>query len=179
VGRILRSLPFFEKHTSASIPHGLIEIKPYQIILWVSLANMKELELPTGSFRFPAILDLGHSHNFPISEQQLIDWAGLRPDLLRPVGSVRVSGQRVPLVAANAWIHPNITRQRDALSGQQPFCLELDSGIAVFPEGMATVPRLPLLGLRALRRANLQLHVDCQNCVVSLRTPRRFRWFSE
>jgi hypothetical protein len=177
MGRILRKLPFFETHTTVSVRHGVVEIKPYQIIIWVSLAAMKELELPVGALRFPAILDLGHSHNFSISERQLVAWAGVPIASLRPLGAVRVSGQRVPLLAANIWIHPNIPGRRDELSGQQPFCLELDSGTAVYPDGMANVPRLPLLGLRALRRANLQLYVDCQKCLVSLTTRRVSWWF--
>jgi hypothetical protein len=51
---------------------------------------------------------------------------------------------------------------------------QIDSGIAVYPEGTPAVPRLPLLGLRGLRRADLQLHVDCRKCRVDLHTPRPF-----
>ena len=34
---IIRDLPFFEKHTPATVPSSTVRIKPYQIILWVSI----------------------------------------------------------------------------------------------------------------------------------------------
>lgn len=52
-------------------------------------------------------------------------------------------------------------------------------GIAVYPakEGQPLYPRLPLVGLRAFRRAGLHLAIDCRRSLVRIRTPRRFRLF--
>ena len=50
---ILRRLPFFETHTRAPVPSGGITIRPYQIIVWISLYPMKRRELPPNAPRFP------------------------------------------------------------------------------------------------------------------------------
>jgi hypothetical protein len=39
---------------------------------------------------------------------------------------------------------------------------------------MTAAPRLPLLGLRALRLAGLRLVVDCRKLMVTIRKPYRF-----
>jgi hypothetical protein len=154
-----------------------VRIKPYQIIVWLSIGRPDECVLRPQALRFPAILDLGHSHNFSITEDHLTRWAGLGPHDLETIGAVRVAGQRLPLLDANVWLHPNRSGERDEFANRQPFCIQLDSGISIYPAGVLNAPRLPLLGLRGLRRAELQLHVDCQKCLVSLRTPRRFWLF--
>jgi hypothetical protein len=174
---ILRRFPFFETHTTAAVPGGRVTVRPFQIVVWVSLHPMGRSELPPVAPRFPVILDLGHSHNFSITEEHLLRWAGFAPSSLRTLGSIRITGRRVPLLAANVWIHRNQAGQRDAFANRPPFCVPLDSGIAVYPQGTPAVPRLPLLGLRGLRRADLQLHVDCCKCRVDLYTTRQFWLF--
>ena len=171
---ILRKCPFFETHTTALVAGGGVTVRPYQIIVWVSLDPMGRPDLSPNAPRFPAILDSGHSHNFSIAEEHLARWAGFAPGALRTLGSVRITGRRVPLLAANVWIHRNQAGQRDVFAERPAFCIQLDSGIAVYPEGAPTIPRLPLLGLRGLRRAALQLHVDCRNCRVDLHTAHPF-----
>ncbi len=171
---ILRKCPFFETHTTALVAGGGVTVRPYQIIVWVSLHPMGRPDLSPNAPRFPAILDSGHSHNFSISEEHLVRWAGFAPGALRTLGSVRITGRRVPLLAANVWIHRNQAGQRDVFAERPAFCIQLDSGIAVYPEGAPAIPRLPLLGLRGLRRAALQLHVDCRNCRVDLHTAHPF-----
>jgi hypothetical protein len=81
------------------------------------------------------------------------------------------------LLEADVWIRPNQPGERDRFLDRDPFHLELDWGIAVHPTGMAQAPRLPLLGLRALRRAQLHLTIDGRRQRIRLRTTRRF-WFS-
>jgi hypothetical protein len=76
----------------------------------------------------------------------------------------------------DVWLHPNVPGKRDRAADGEPFRLALDTGIAVYPPTMSSVPRLPLLGLRALRLARLHLTIDCDRCSVTLRTARRF-WF--
>jgi hypothetical protein len=65
---------------------------------------------------------------------------------------------------------------RDEFVQQSPYSLELAGGIAVFPRTTSIAPRLPLIGLRSLVEANLQLALDGENCRVSIRTKKRF-WF--
>jgi hypothetical protein len=154
----------------------LVPVKPFQVIVWLSLDLPFAKELSSKAPRFPAVLDSGHSHNFSIQEQHLRRWAGITPEFLHHLGHIRVSGQRIPLRNASIWIHPNQPRQRDQLARQSPFCLGVTMGMAVHSGGTPTVARLPLLGLRSLVVNNLLLTVDGARNLVSLRTPRRF-WF--
>ena len=47
-------------------------------------------------------------------------------------------------------------------------------GLSQFPPNAR---RLPLLGMLGLRRADLQVFLDCRKCQVWMRTPRRFWLF--
>jgi hypothetical protein len=171
---ILRKLPFFEQPTSVLVRGDQLAIKPYQIIVCVSLAYRGQDELAPNTPRFPALLDLGLSYNFAMVEDQLLRWAGLHPQSLPVLGRARLSGLPADLLEAEVWVHCNQMGQRDLFSNQYPFRLELQRGIAVYPRDTPNAPRLPLLGLRTLRWTNLQLTVDCRACQVALRTPRRF-----
>ena len=76
--------------------------------------------------------------------------------------------------AANVWLHSNVPGKRDELADAPPFCLELYPGIGIAAAGMRASPRLPLLGLRGLDRADLEVLMRHRR--VTIRTPRRF-WF--
>jgi hypothetical protein len=177
VPTVLHNLPFFDEPTTATVLGSPVHIRRDQIILWVSVERTGRAFLPPNAARFPAILDTGNSFNFAMAEHQLAQWTGLHVESFPRLGRIRVSGQEVPLLAANVWIHRNRPGQRDQFLDRPPFCIELDAGIAVYPHGTPGAPRLPLLGLRALRRASLLLAVDCRKCRVHLRTPRRFWLF--
>jgi hypothetical protein len=171
---VLRQLPFFETPTMVPVGSERVTIKPYQIIVWASVAVRGQPLLQADTPRFPAVLDIGLSYNFAISEDLLRRWAGLHPQSLLVLGRARLSGLPTDLLDAEVWLYPNQPGQRDRFSNQPPFRLKLHGGIAVYPRPTPNVPRLPLLGLRGLRWTNLQLALDCQACHVSLRTPRRF-----
>jgi hypothetical protein len=176
VTTILRGLPYFDARTVVVVRNREVPIKPQQIVIWVSLADIEQSELVSGTPRFPAILDTGCSHNFGIREEHLIQWAGLRPEYFRKIGDTRVNNVAVSLHHADVWLHRNEPGRRDEMRDDRPFCLELDQGIMVYPTGTPNAPRLPLLGLRGLKWARLQLAIDCEHRRVRLRTPRRY-WF--
>jgi hypothetical protein len=154
-----------------------IAIQGDQIMVWVGITEGAQTEFDPHRPVFPAILDPGFSHNSSIRHEHLIRWAGLDPRWLERVGDVRISEEKLPLYQADVWIHPNVRRKRDRAAGIEPFRLALHKGIAVYPPSMSSAPRLPLLGLRALRLARLHLTIDCDRCSVTLRTARRFRFF--
>lgn len=77
---IIRQCPFYSVATEATVAGQRVEIRPYQIILWVSLQTGATVSSP-----FPAILDVGHSLNFSIREEQLRDWANIVPGALKLV----------------------------------------------------------------------------------------------
>jgi hypothetical protein len=145
VPSIVRKLPFFKTRTSVIVRGQEVPIKADQIIVWISLAAEGENSLDPDHPRFPAILDTGHTHNFSIREQQLVEWAGLDPRVLTKLGEIRIGSDRLPLLDVDAWLHPNVPGKRDVATGRSPYCLELDEGIAVYPRSITMAPRLPLL----------------------------------
>ena len=57
--RILDRLPILETGWIVATPDGAEEVKPYQIIVTVSIADESLVSLPDDAPRFPAILDTG------------------------------------------------------------------------------------------------------------------------
>ena len=79
--KILNQFPISPVETVVSLPGGrCLTAKPYQVIVTVSL-TVRETISPA----FPAFLDSGHNHNFSISEEHLRVWAGIDPNVLRPM----------------------------------------------------------------------------------------------
>ena len=143
--KILDRLPISEQGWFVPTPDGAEEVRPYQIIVWVSITNLKVVDLPEDALRIPAILDTGNNHNFAIRERHLERWATI---MLPRKGWIEVGGYFVPLRAANIWIHPNQPETAEP-SPQSPFLLKLEEGIAVYPPHTPNPARLPILGLRA------------------------------
>ena len=171
---VLRKLPFFKDPSTVTVRGEQVRVKRDQIIVWTSV-SLPGQTVPAPTWpRFPAILDTGLSHNFALREEHLADWAVLPIQSLRRLEAARLSGVAAHLFDAHLWLYRNRPGRRDDFRNAPAFGLELDEGIAVYPRGTAGAPRLPVLGLRALRQAGLQLHIDCRTCHVDLWTPR---WF--
>ena len=75
--KILDGLPFSERPTVVTTPDGIMEVKPYQIVVIVSLAARGIMDLPRDTPRFPAILDTGMNHNLSIRTEHFERWARL------------------------------------------------------------------------------------------------------
>ena len=130
------------------------------------------------SLRLPAILDIGCNHNLVIRRDHLTAWSALHPDGLRQLRRTRIHGRVGVEAAANVWVHANRPYRRDDLAGKPPYLLECPEGIVVTPGAPDDdYPRLPILGLRALRWAKLQVHIDCRTCRLTMRTARWFGLF--
>ena len=171
---ILRRLPLYDHFTAAQVRGPAYRIFPLQIIVWVSIGPKGQERLDPQTARFPAVFDTAFTDNFLIHEQQLRHFAGLQPEHLRRLSEpLRAHGWEIPLHAANVWIHCNKPGERDQLADASPFLLELHRGIGV-SAGPDVSPRLPLLGARALRRAELQVFLDYHAGCVSARTARKF-----
>jgi hypothetical protein len=173
---ILRDLPFSIAPSTAFFQGRYVTIKSDQIIIWVGITEQAQSESRPALPFLPAIIDIGHNHNFSIREEHLIRWAGLDPRCLGQVGAVQIGSDRLSLLQADLWLRPNAREERDRPADRAPFRLDLDSGIAVYPPGMSYAPRLPIFGLRALRWAKFHLTVDGRRRPVTLRTTRR-PWF--
>src|SRR5271166_6791818 len=118
---ILRRLPFREVADEVSCELERLPVKPYQIIVWVSVTARNVVDLPRHAPRIPAILDTGHNHHFSIHERQLADWALLQRNLLPPRGTIKVEGATVPLHRATVWLHPNQPGFRDRFADQPAY----------------------------------------------------------
>jgi hypothetical protein len=175
VSAILRRWPFAKGHTTIDVRGDFVQVKPYQIVVWVSLTPADQVEWDARAPRLPAILDTGNNSNFSIRAGHLIRWAGLRPEFLGSFRAIRERGRTIPLYAADVWLHRNRPGRREVAADGPPFRLLIDEGIAIYPDGGSNDPRLPLLGLRALADNGLHLTIDGKRRTVSLRTAG---WFS-
>jgi len=180
VPTIIRNLPLEEARTHIEVHGRPVFILPFQPIVWMSVVSKGPEPFDSRTPRIPAVVDLGFNGTFAIREEQLREWAGLDPRLFTRVRSTELRGAPADQRLANLWLHPNVSNTRSP-SGQAPFRMELFKGIFVLRkpqrrEQRDDRPRLPLLGFRALHRADLKLSVDCKNCRLSMRVPSRF-WF--
>lgn len=140
-----------EAPTTVETPTGPVLVRPNQIVVSVRLVVGDNL-----SPVFPAVLDTGHSHNFSITGDQLRDWGHMS---LQSHRLIRVNGIPVPVSEADLEI-----------AGVR---LQLPEGIAVFPKGHPGVPRLPLIGLRALVRNGLRVVIDGRGKQATISRPWR------
>src|SRR5687767_3777896 len=69
------TLRYATEKTTAHFQSESVEVKAYQIIVWVSLTTVKTVRLGPQAPKFPAILDIGNNHNFGLSEEHLLKWA--------------------------------------------------------------------------------------------------------
>src|SRR4051794_10203893 len=119
--KILDRLPYLDRPSLLSFPTGNIEIRAYQIIVWLRIAKAV----------FPAIIDTGHSHNLSIPERQLKSWAGVAS--LKQIGIAEVNRQVLPQFEASVWLHKNRSGTREPT--QSSFPLVIQNGITVIPDG--------------------------------------------
>jgi hypothetical protein len=167
MARILHKLPIPQQDTVAFVGEEMVPIVAYEIVVWVSLASRNVLD-PSRLPRFPALIDSAHTHNFLVREEHLVRWAGIRPESLGlGRGEILQAGRRVPLRAAQLWIHRNEPGYWDRLSVAPPYFLDVAEGILASAP-TSTFPRLPLVGLRAIVQNKLDLTVKGKGGMVSL-----------
>jgi hypothetical protein len=154
--KILDRLPYFDKPSLLSFPAGTVEVRAFQVIVWLRI----------GRSVFPAVLDTGHSHNLSIPRRLLSSWGGI--ESLPEIGRVEVNRQSMPQVEASVWIHRNPPGTREPTSAA--FQLTIENGITIVPDETAHGPRLPVLGLRAISASNLRLLIDGRRRSVTLKT---------
>ena len=159
--KILDRLPFEACDSFIPTHVGPLHIRPYQIMVWVSLRTKDNLSRP-----FPAVLDTGLNHNLAINESLLHSWLDLTPARFDHWGFAKIEGEKIPVKMADALLHPNI-RGEKTMSGKAPFPLETPQGILIFPK-TNVYPRLPILGLRALINSGLQTVISGKGKFVSV-----------
>jgi len=108
---VLDQMPFLEIAGEVVVRGERVRVRANQIILWVSLTRRSVRAPNPSAIPFPVILDTGHTHSLSLQERHLVAWAGLRPESLSELGQIRERNVRVPLRAANIWIHANDQRK--------------------------------------------------------------------
>jgi len=174
--KILDRLPYSKKHSTLIVRQELVTVKPYQIIIWVSLSPSNLREWNPATPAFPAILDVGNNHNFLISQSQVIRWAGIQPEFLRVLGAPRLEGKRLKTHEADVWLHSNWKGRHVMRTDRTPFRLNLDEGIIIRPDEDISRTHLPLLGLRALTDNELVTTIDGAHLEATIRTARKKWW---
>ena len=164
---ILDQLPIFDHGWIVPTLDGAEEVRPYQIIVMVSITGRNISVLPVDVSRIPAILDTGNNHNFAIRQGQFDRWVRLA---LPQKGKVEFGGSMIPRFAAKIWIHPN-RKGTIETRGESAFMIEVVEGIIVFPYDVPNSARLPILGLRAIIQNGLKLTMDGAARELTLESP--------
>jgi hypothetical protein len=94
--RILRDLPFFDHETTAIVPTGNVIVRPFQIVVWVSITPQHVIEYDAATPRVPAVLDTGNNHNFSLREEHLLKWAGATRESHLTAGGSALRDNRSP-----------------------------------------------------------------------------------
>ena len=127
--KILDRLPVAHQHYQYNFRGESSAIKPYQIIIQVSISDHATWDprIPV----FPALLDTGNNHNFSIQAYQLRRWAGIDPDTsrlrVRSAWTDESHSTSCPRMDSPKW------RRKRELRGGQPFMLRLAEGVIVYP----------------------------------------------
>jgi hypothetical protein len=115
--KIINRLPISDQSWNVPTPGGVAEVKPYQMIVLISITDEGIVELPESAPRMPAVLDTGNNHNLAIRQSQVQQWVRLA---LPEKGQVQIGGLNVPRYAAMIWIHPNSPAANPGLAGHHP-----------------------------------------------------------
>jgi hypothetical protein len=67
--RILGRMPIFEENWDVPTPDSAEEVRPYQIIVRVSITAESVQGCPEDAPVIPAILDTGNNHHFAIRQE--------------------------------------------------------------------------------------------------------------
>lgn len=181
--KILDRLPYWTERAPPVVVSGQpMPVRRYQVLVWLSISVHNLVEWDSRTPAFPAILDTGNNFTLAIFRKQLIQWAGLHPQLLPELGRIREGGKVYPCHKARLWLHSNVPGRSDRRGARPPLRLSLEKGIVVYPDAASPPPHLPLLGLRALTENKLHLTIDGERRLVWLRKPdwrtRLPRWLS-
>jgi hypothetical protein len=160
--KIIDRLPLLTRTEAVTFGQRHVPFHRDEVLVWLSIGLPGEQDPQRISPPFPALLDTGNGSACYLHEHHLTHWAGLRPAPLQVLRTKRVNQRDVPCLEADVWVHPNTPGTwKRALDGQ-PYRLEVREGIAVGPPeaDRPMFPRVPLLGVAALRRNKLDFWFD-------------------
>jgi hypothetical protein len=173
---IIRRLPFVEQsEPSLRVPGGELVFLPDELIVWVSIIP-PEIGFDPTAPHFPAVLDTGTNHNLVMRPDHFSNLAGFELSAQTPIRDVPIRGrsiegaterERKATVAVpkaydfTIYLYRNLKGERAPRLDMPPLEIEVQGGIVVTPDTW-TLPPLPVLGTRAIRRAGLRLRIDAK-----------------
>jgi hypothetical protein len=155
----------FSHRNEIDVPLGRIDLRPPKIIVGVSLNPISEgKSFPEGLLTLPAILDTGFNRTLEIDEWHLVRWAGLHKEHLATTEKAKSQeGRNYDLCQANIWLHRTPYEGPQTPRTRPPLLLKHSRQVRVMAPIGKPNPRLPLLGLTALIRNQLQVAIDAEN----------------
>jgi len=165
---IVERLPYSGVRGVVTCPGGFLAVRREQIILSVSLVEA----VAPAIGQFPMLLDTGCGFNVVISQEHLERWAGFDRPSLTKIAEIDINEdlRRIPCYDLNLLIHKNVPGTA-LVAPTPPFFVGLSDGVAVVPTSAGSYPRIPTLGMRGLRCANLRVEIDAQHRMVSMFAP--------
>jgi hypothetical protein len=159
------------KEETLTFPTGDCTVYRNQIVIWISILKIKQqynaLRRPP---YFPVLLDTGFNHNIHISKQHFNKWTKDTYLLYPEEGVATLAGVDIPLRKANILIYRNIPGLVYPDLHSEPIFLELNAGI-IINENDSIIPRIPLIGMRALKTAGFDIRMDCAVGLATIAAP--------
>jgi len=161
----LQDLPFYDSPRIVSSPYWptVIQLKPFQILLWLSITEQGVDQISSDLPRVPVLLDTGQNHTLCLRDSHLMH-SGLKAPFPWSSSPLRVrvaSGteRMVPRLLVDVWLHSNIP-----VLMEHPLLIRLGlRGAACFLlSGAIQGPHLPLLGLAALCAGSVTVEMQCK-----------------
>ena len=142
------------------------------IILWASITGLESESLSPDRPAFPMLLDTGFNDSVLMSTTQALAWGprSLEREIFKNGSFLIIGGDRIDLYEAAIWLWPNIPGEIERDVSSEPLRLDLANGIALATPGSKAVREYPLLGLLAIRFAELQVSIDGVRERVSIST---------
>ena len=147
-------LQYSSEKTNVRVGNESVEVKAFQIVVWMSISNPATTNLGVTTPKFPAILDTGTTHNFFLTSDQLQRWAGIPVGSLKQLGSIRLQAAKSPLFDATLWF---------SAGEEETYKMTSRDGIAVF-DGDLAAPAHPwsaCLDEQQAPNVHLRRHKTC------------------
>jgi hypothetical protein len=145
-----------------------ITFRAYQPVVWVKLVPWLGEPSPKAVV-FPAVIDTGNNHFFMIPGSLFRAWSGIGFEQCTRGRTLIVNGFPLKTYGFNLELY----RKRSGRLAQSPLArLQMGEGITIIPDSLsASLPRVPVIGVRTLTVNRLTFTVDGDRHTYSLSQP--------
>ena len=161
-------LPYFSEKTRVKACNEVLEVKAYQIIVWVSVASDATAAWDSRIPRFPAILDIGNNHNFAITDTHLLKWAGIHAASLVELKTAKEE-RKSRCCRAALWLHTDGIPGRSGLTKESPSTKVIGQGYPPWVAGPHEEPP----SIIDLRQHQASRHPHAAQMVLAVLIPEK------